>query len=76
MIGQHVKAISKSMDLNSSTYENFILLSDFNADMVLQIFAISILLLAWSIQQPGLLQKFFKAVLYWFDSYKSPKTFW
>ena len=46
MIGQHVEAISKSMDLNSSTYENFILLSDFNADMVLQSFAISILLLA------------------------------
>ena len=25
-----MEAISKSMDLNSSTYENFILLSDFN----------------------------------------------
>ena len=32
-VSQHVEALAKNMDLYSSTYENFILLSDFNAGM-------------------------------------------
>ena len=30
---QHMEALSKRMDLYSSTYENFIFLGDFNAGM-------------------------------------------
>ena len=33
MIGHHVETLSKSMDLHSSIYENFIFLCDFNAGM-------------------------------------------
>ena len=32
VIGQHLEALSKSMNLNSSTYENFTLLRNLNAD--------------------------------------------
>ena len=33
MICQHMEALAKNMDLHSSTYENFIFLGDFIADM-------------------------------------------
>ena len=33
MICQHMEQLAKSMDLYSTTYENFIFLGDFNADM-------------------------------------------
>ena len=33
MINQHMKALDKNMDLYSSTWKNFIFLSDFNARM-------------------------------------------
>ena len=34
MICQHVEALAKNMDLYSATYENFVFLGGFNADMV------------------------------------------
>ena len=33
MIGQHIEALDKNMDLYTSTYENFNFLGDFNAGM-------------------------------------------
>ena len=32
MIGQHMEALSKILELHSLTYDNFIFLGDFNAD--------------------------------------------
>ena len=33
MISQHMEVLAKNMDLYSSTYENFVILGDFNAGM-------------------------------------------
>ena len=57
-----MEPLSKSMDLHSSTYENFIFLADFNAALTLK----NLLLLV---------EKVLKSCLYWHDSYRSPKIF-
>ena len=36
MIGNHIRALSEKLELYSSSYNNFIILSDFNIEMEVQ----------------------------------------
>ena len=53
IISQHVDALGKSMDLYSSTYENFILLNDFNARIGSELNQKSVSDSAYSIKSVG-----------------------